>query len=142
LTLFLILTFGLPRPARHERGEGCPGARIVPIRSGWTARDALKSHAVRSGNVLRVGTTRAPLKHAHLLSPSLSSIPWRRGSKSQEQCQDAPLGFSLALGVFRCFSGSQDLFLLILSVFICVNPWLNRIVTAQLEKSRPAAAVD
>jgi len=26
---------------------------------------------------------------AHLLSPALSSIPWKRGSKSQEQCQDA-----------------------------------------------------
>ena len=44
-------------------GVARDGARIVPIRSGWTGRDTLgNSHAVVSGGVLRVGTTRGPGK--------------------------------------------------------------------------------
>src|ERR1700733_5812871 len=51
----------LPRPARYERGEGRG-----------------------EGHLSQAGPA------AHLLSPALSSIPWRRGSKIQKQWQGAP----------------------------------------------------
>src|ERR1700733_7772185 len=70
-----------------------PGAQIVPIRSGWTARDALKS--IPSREVWQRAASwdnsrSAERDFPHQLAGKMPAVPVWRGNKSREQRQAAP----------------------------------------------------